>query len=487
MVLDEVDLLAAAREVADRERGRPLGGDRRRRRSRSRRGRGTPRPRRRHEVLADLLAQPRPRGGGCGRTGRSTKIAQRWPAQLELADQPEDRRVAAGADPPRRHDPGHRPRAASASPECGSVRDRAAAGRRGRRSPTSQSSASCTGFASGCVRLRQQRALGHGVRRERVAPLEREGAAQRPRHAVGAGADDRAGLADRVVAGGDGERRARSSRPSTPWRAQPALVVADQPADGHRRVHGMRDLDVVEHLAQRAELVEVAAQELRRRVVVRVQHARVGVEDLREARPRSSRAPAAGPRRRGPCGRGSARHAHLATQPLTSEKNVQRPGEARGRRRSRRAVRPSRCTSISRPPSPQVAKWRSISHLIMCEASGRGSCGPNTSATSSACSKPSSSAASQPSCAGVASWVMNATWSPSASSIARLRVPPCENSDFGIAVDARAVALGDLQRAVGRARVDDQQLDLAVDALGADGRRAPRRDTAPRCRPGRRP
>src|SRR3954451_2321487 len=65
-------------------------------------------------------------------------------------------------------------------------------------------------------------------------------------------------------------------------------------------------------------------------------------------------------------------------------------------------------------------------------ASGRASWGPNTAATSGAWSKPSSSAASQPSCAGVASWVRKATWSPLASSISRLRVPPCENSSGAI-------------------------------------------------------
>ena len=53
----------------------------------------------------------------------------------------------------------------------------------------------------------------------------------------------------------------------------------------------------------------------------------------------------------------------------------------------------------------------------------------------------------------------NATTSPLERSIARLRVPPCENSDFGISIHGRAVAAGDVERAVGRARVDDQQLD----------------------------
>jgi hypothetical protein len=38
----------------------------------------------------------------------------------------------------------------------------------------------------------------------------------------------------------------------------------------------------------------------------------------------------------------------------------------------------------------------------------------------------------------------------------------------GYAVDARAVALGDLERAVGGAGVEDKQLDLALQALGAD-------------------
>ena len=102
-------------------------------------------------------------------------------------------------------------------------------------------------------------------------------------------------------------------------------------------------------------------------------------------------------------------------------------------------------------------------------ASGRGRCGPKTAATSSASAKPSSSAASQRVDAGVASWVRKATCSPRAIAAIRLRVPAVGELVLGDAVDARAVALGDLERAVGRARVPDQQLDLAVDLLGADG------------------
>ena len=100
-------------------------------------------------------------------------------------------------------------------------------------------------------------------------------------------------------------------------------------------------------------------------------------------------------------------------------------------------------------------------------ASGRASCGPNTAATSSACSKPSSSAASQPSCAGVASWVRNATWSPRAMlhhAVARAAVRELALVDL---VDDGAVAARDLERAVRRARVDDQDLELAVDLLRA--------------------
>ncbi len=81
-----------------------------------------------------------------------------------------------------------------------------------------------------------------------------------------------------------------------------------------------------------------------------------------------------------------------------------------------------------RPPSPQTAKWRSISHLIMWLASGRGRCGPKTAATSSASAKPSSRAASQCFEAGVASWVRKATCSPRAMAAIALRVPPWENS-----------------------------------------------------------
>src|SRR3954454_20510888 len=85
-----------------------------------------------------------------------------------------------------------------------------------------------------------------------------------------------------------------------------------------------------------------------------------------------------------------------------------------------------------RRPSPQPAKWRSISEAIMWLAPGRASWGPNTAATSAAWSNPSSMAASQRSWAGGASWVRKATCSPLASSISRLRVPPWENSSGAI-------------------------------------------------------
>ncbi len=65
-------------------------------------------------------------------------------------------------------------------------------------------------------------------------------------------------------------------------------------------------------------------------------------------------------------------------------------------------------------------------------ASGRGRWGPNAAPTCSASLKLPASAASQPSSAGVESWVRKATSSPLVSAMARLRVRPWPNSSGAI-------------------------------------------------------
>ena len=71
--------------------------------------------------------------------------------------------------------------------------------------------------------------------------------------------------------------------------------------------------------------------------------------------------------------------------------------------------------------------------------------------------------------AGSASWVRNATCSPRASSISRLRVPPCENASGAIALHARARSLGQSRgRPVRRAGVDHDDLDAAGRPAGRE-------------------
>ena len=64
---------------------------------------------------------------------------------------------------------------------------------------------------------------------------------------------------------------------------EPSPVLACQRADGADDVTWFRRLPVIEHLAQPAVLVEVAAEKAPRREVMRVQDDRPRVEDLREA------------------------------------------------------------------------------------------------------------------------------------------------------------------------------------------------------------
>ncbi len=300
---------------------------------------------------------------------------------------------------------------------------------------------------------------------------------RRPRHAVGAGADDRAGLADRVVAQRP-RQRAHERAALDPLAAQPALVVADQPADRQRRVDGVGDLDVVEHLAQRAELVEVAPQELRRRVVVRVQHAGVRVVDLRVA----------GLDHLAPeqlvLGVGDLAVGHLAPRRLGhaavdvgEEAQPAREAPVGGHLR-RAAAEP---LDVDR--APPVAPGGEVAlHLALDHVRGVG---------------PRVVRAEHERDVG---GLLEALQQRRQPAVVRGRRVLGEEGDVvalgqlhhavaGAAVGEwtlldpvhpRAVGGGDLERAVGRAGVDDQQLDLAVGALRAHRARAPRPGSAPR-------
>src|SRR5215207_3548907 len=80
-----------------------------------------------------------------------------------------------------------------------------------------------------------------------------------------------------------GEQRAHELPAAHALSLEPSLVGADEAADVPQRLPRSPRLPEAEHLAQRAELVEVAAEKLDGRIVVRVEHARVGVEGLGEA------------------------------------------------------------------------------------------------------------------------------------------------------------------------------------------------------------
>ena len=130
--------------------------------------------------------------------------------------------------------------------------------------------------------LVEQRALGDLVLDEARPTLERQFSAEPLGHPVGTRPDDRARHSDRPVARRVGERR---DQVATLYALllEPALVRADQPAHVPQRRLRPPRLDVPEHLAQRSELVEVALEELPRRIVVRVEHAGIRMEDLGES------------------------------------------------------------------------------------------------------------------------------------------------------------------------------------------------------------
>ena len=130
------------------------------------------------------------------------------------------------------------------------------------------------------VLRRDERARRDVRRDEGVTVLQRQAPAHGGWHPVGARAEDRARLADRVVAGGDGERLDELGAVHV-VPAQPALVGAQQPAEHALVAPRAGGLDVVEHLPQRPELVEVATQEVGGGIVMRVHDGGFGVEDLR--------------------------------------------------------------------------------------------------------------------------------------------------------------------------------------------------------------
>ena len=99
-----------------------------------------------------------------------------------------------------------------------------------------------------------------------------------------------------------------------------------------------------------------------------------------------------------------------------------------------------------------------------------------TSATSSASVKPSQQRG-EPARARRAreSWVRNATWSPLASSISRLRVRPWPNSARGISTTRAPWRRASAGEPSVEPESIDEQLDLAVDLLRRRRPRAPRR------------
>ena len=222
---------------------------------------------------------------------------------------------------------------------------------------------------------------------------------------------------------GCGRAHGRRGGPASAWSAPRHPRAHERPVGRDVAAHAGRDVARRQRLAQpvdlgeRAEVVEVAAERLQRRQVVRVDH-----RGLRHVRLRQAG------------GEHVARqHLVLGVADRPERHALPRPardgavGAAEERRRAERggaAVDP-----LVRRSERRARVARGAPSGL---ASGRGRCGPNDSATSSASAKPPSSAASQPGPAGTESCVRNATWSPPASSISRLRVPPWENSAGGI-------------------------------------------------------
>ena len=250
------------------------------------------------------------------------------PAPLELPDQPEDRRVPAGADLPVRHDPGDRHRAGRAAAVAARARP-GASDRSVRMNSNGQSARDLDRRLARPGLASEQRARRHVVGRERVAALQREPPAQRAAARLSAREPTIEPAIRSVWWRSETASGFTSAVPCTPCSRSQRLSAPASPRMSHSVVFGPVRLDEAEHLAQRAELVEVAAEELRRRVVVRVDHARRAGGRPSRSRPRSARARAAGPRRRGRSRYGTRCQAQRATAQLTSDRKLQRPGKPR--------------------------------------------------------------------------------------------------------------------------------------------------------------
>jgi hypothetical protein len=191
------------------------------------------------------------------------------PAPLELPHEAEDRGVPARPHLPHRHDPGDREWALVAGlVRLEHDRPQRVGGARELPGPVRVEAA-----------VEVEQAGRHVVGREARATLERERAPHRRGRAVGARAEDRAGHAQRVVASGD-EQGAHQQTSLHAALLQPALVGPDEAADVPQRALRAPGLAKAEHLAQRAELVEVAAEEPPWRVVVGVHDPGLRVKHL---------------------------------------------------------------------------------------------------------------------------------------------------------------------------------------------------------------
>ena len=171
------------------------------------------------------------------------------------------------------------------------------------------------------------------------------------------------------------------------------------------------------HLAQPAEVVEVPAQRVQRRQVVGVPHGGLGHVRLRH-----------------PGGE------HVARERLILGVGHRSEGDALPRpprHRSVRAAEEARRTQLLRAAvDPRAAEAREVllelaPHHRRVAASRQVRAAHERDVIRER-EAAAASAASQPGPSGTESCVRNATWVPGASSIRRLRVPPCENSARGI-------------------------------------------------------
>ena len=217
-------------------------------------------------------------------------------------------------------------------------------------------------------------------------------------------------------------------------------------------------LDVAVHLPQRPRLVEASPQPAHQRVVVRVDHGSSRRVYLRVARPehvrwrgrgprrrRSSRNGTSLPRRSSDAAVGVGEEARVCPRARSSGWRVRRgPG---GRSVARRRARTSETIRSARaPPSARHRPGAGTDRTTR----------PTSGGERETVEQRAPAIRDRP---GTASCVRNATCSPCARRINRLRVRPWEKRSTGISMTSAPEARASADRSVLRGRVAHEQLD----------------------------